>query len=313
LAILHIRFNNFISFAKPEYRYLAPVTVLEAIQRSTDFLTRKGVDSPRLQAELLLAHLLQMPRLKLYLNFERSLAEREVEQMRDWIKRRGQREPLQQIIGNVCFCGYEINVNREVLIPRPETELLAEHGWEFLIKRVGEGVLAPRILDFGTGSGCLAIVLALKCPQATGLAIDISKEAISMARENAARHQVQDRIEFLVTDGLNHLPEGPRFDLLIANPPYIPSDTIADLQPEVRDFEPRRALDGGPDGLQVIERLATQAGSRLAPDGRIMLEFGDGQEHQVAQIFTQAGWTTESILQDNSKRPRIFIAQQTVS
>ena len=143
------------------------MTVLEAIQRSTEFLARKGVDSPRLQTELLLAHLLQRPRMQLYLNFERSLTPPEVETFRELVKRRGQREPLQHILGSTSFCGLEIAVNRNVLIPRPETELLAERGWTFL-NRLSTLNPQPTALDFGTGSGCLAIALAHHCPAARG-------------------------------------------------------------------------------------------------------------------------------------------------
>jgi len=171
------------------------VTVLEVIQRSTEFLKNKGVDSPRLQTELLLAHLLNMPRMKLYLNFERKLSATEVDNFRELIKRRGQREPLQHIVGSTCFCGLELAVDRQVLIPRPETELLAEQGWTFLNSlKTQHSPLST--LDLGTGSGCLAIVLAVHCPMARVFAIDISAEALNLARQNAARHNVRDRIDF---------------------------------------------------------------------------------------------------------------------
>ena len=161
------------------------MTVLEVIQRSTDFLSRKGLDSPRLQAELLLAQLLQMPRMKLYLNFERPLTSAEENGFRDLVTRRGKREPLQQIIGSTSFCGFEIAVNRHVLVPRPETELLAENGWIFLNQLVTSNSQAPTALDFGTGSGCLAIALAGKCPGARVYAVDISREALELARQSA--------------------------------------------------------------------------------------------------------------------------------
>ena len=240
------------------------MTVLEAIQRSTEFLARKGVDSPRLQTELLLAHLLKQPRMQLYLNFERVLTPAEVEGFRELIKRRGQREPLQHIVGSTSFCGLEIAVNRHVLIPRPETELLAERGWTFLNQLSTLNPQPSTALDFGTGSGCLAIALACKCPAAEVYAIDISPEALALARQNAARHGVAERIRFLQGDGFAALPEGSRFDLIISNPPYIPSGEIASLQPEVRDYDPRRALDGGRGwpGL----RAAPGGGGRAVPE-----------------------------------------------
>ena len=221
------------------------MTVLEAIQKSTEFLGKKNVGSPRLQTELLLAHLLKMPRLKLYLNFERVLAPSETNALRELIKRRSRREPLQHITGSTSFCGFEIAVNRHALVPRPETELLAELGWNFL------STLNSRLstaLDFGTGTGCIAITLAEKCPNAKIMALDISAEALTLAKQNAAKSNVAKRIEFLQGDGFPALPENIKFDLIISNPPYIPSAEIATLQPEVRDFDPHDALDGGADG-----------------------------------------------------------------
>jgi release factor glutamine methyltransferase len=210
------------------------VTVLEAIQRSTEFLAKKGVDSPRLQTELLLAHLRKQPRMRLYLEFERVLTPAEVDGFRELIRRRGQREPLQHIVGSTSFCGFEIAVNRDVLIPRPETELLAERGWTFLNQLSTINSQPSTALDFGTGSGCLAIALACKCPTAEVYAVDISSEALALARENAARHGVAKRIRFLHGDGFAAAPAGARFDLIISNPPYIPTAEIASLEPEVR-------------------------------------------------------------------------------
>lgn len=286
------------------------MTVLEAIQRSTGFLAKKGVDSPRLQAELLLAHLLQVPRMSLYLSFERVLAAEEVDAFRDFITRRGQREPLQHITGSTSFCGLEIAVNRQVLVPRPETELLAERGWTFLNQRSTLDPAPATVLDFGTGSGCLAIVLACKCPAAEISAVDISAEALALARENAARHGVAARIRFLQGDGFAALPPEARFDLVISNPPYIPSGEIASLQPEVRDHDPRGALDGGADGLDYGRRLAAQAGRFLKPEGRLMLEFGDGQAGRLRAIFEEQNWIVETIAEDYTRRPRILVARR---
>jgi len=284
------------------------VTVLEAIQRSTEFLGRKGVDSPRLQTELLLAHLLQQPRMRLYLSFERVLTPAEVDAFRELIRRRGQREPLQHIVGSTCFCGLEIAVNRHALIPRPETELLAERGWTFLNQLASDDRSPPAALDFGTGSGCLAIALASKCPAAEVTAVDISAEALALARQNAARHGAADRIHFLAGDGFAALPPGACFDLIISNPPYVPTAEIATLQPEVRDYDPRQALDGGADGLDCARRLAAEAGSLLKPAGRLMLEFGDGQAEPLRAIFQQQKWIVEAIVEDYTHRPRFLVA-----
>ena len=286
------------------------MTVLEVIQRSTEFLARKGVDSPRLQTELLLAHLLRLPRMQLYLNFERILSPTELDTCRELVKRRSQREPLQHIVGSTSFCGFEIAVDRHVLVPRPETELLAERGWIFLNQRAAAGGQAVTALDFGTGSGCLAIALALKCALAQVYAEDISPEALAQARQNAAHHGVAKRIQFLEGDGFGAIPPGTRFDLIISNPPYIPTAEIDKLEPEVRDFDPRQALDGGPDGLDFYRRIAGEAARFLKPTGRIMLEFGDAQGQPIRDLFDQQKWIVEAMEEDYTHRARILIARR---
>jgi release factor glutamine methyltransferase len=288
--------------------YVSAVTVLEVIQRSTDFLTKKCVEAPRLQAELLLAHVLKLQRMQLYLNFERTLSSSEQDSIRQLIKRRGEREPLQHIIGSTSFCGLEIAVNRHVLIPRPETELLAEQGWLFLKGRPGK----PSALDFGTGSGCLAIALATKCPAATIVALDVSADALHIAQSNAVRYQAAERINFVLGNGLAAVPQGAVFDLVVANPPYIPSSEIQSLEPEVRDYDPRAALDGGPDGLECYRHLSSRAGDCLQAGGKIMMEFGDGQDESIANLFQRENWIVEQIIRDYTQRPRIMIAHRTV-
>ena len=300
------------------------MTVLEAIQRSTEFLAKKGVDSPRLQTELLLAHLLKQPRMRLYLEFERVLPSAEVDRFRELVRRRGRREPLQHIIGSTSFCGFEIAVSREVLIPRPETELLAERGWTFLNQlstlrssATEDGSTIdfqpPTALDFGTGSGCLAIALACKCHVAEVYALEVSPLALTLARQNAARHDLSERIRFVAGDGFAAAPKGMKFDLIISNPPYIPSGDIASLQPEVRDYDPHRALDGGADGLDYGRRLATESAAFLKPDGRVMLEFGDGQAERLREIFQQQKWIVEAIEEDYTHQPRIMVARRLSS
>ena len=308
------------------------MTVLEAIQKSAEYLAKKGVESPRLQTELLLAHLLKLPRMKLYLNFERTLAPAEVDGLREFIKRRGQREPLQHITGSTSFCGLEIAVNRHALVPRPETELLAESGWQFLSTLNSQPSTA---LDFGTGTGCIAIALAAKCPSAKIVATDISPDALALARENAGRHNAAERIEFVQSDGFAALhneseggtprrPDSPKeewgsrssplrkmeFDLIISNPPYIPSAEIATLQSEVRDFDPRSALDGGADGLDFYRKLAMEAKPFLKPGGKIMLEFGAGQAEAIGKIFEAEKWIVEAVKEDYSQRERFLIARR---
>jgi release factor glutamine methyltransferase len=283
------------------------VTVLEVIQRSTTFLEGKGVDSPRLQAELLLAHILKLPRMRLYLNFEKVLSEEETKLSRELVKRRGQREPLQQIVGTTSFCGHEIAVNRQVLVPRPETEILAETGWQFL-QTLDSGSEA-RALDFGTGSGCIAIALALKIPTAKIFASDNSLEALNLARQNCDAHQLSGRIQFLEGDGFQSASGVAPLDLVIGNPPYIPDAEIETLEPEVKSFEPRSALAGGADGLDYYRRFSREAAAWLRPGGKIMLEFGDGQETALEKMFAEQKWIVEALIPDYTRRPRILVAK----
>jgi release factor glutamine methyltransferase len=283
------------------------MTVLEGIQKSTEFLAKKDVESPRLQAELLLAHVLKLSRMKLYLNFERTLTAAETDALRELIKRRSQREPLQHIVGSTSFCGLEIAVNRNVLVPRPETEILAEAGWSFLSTINSQPSTA---LDFGTGSGCIAIALAVKCPGANIVALDVSAEALETAKQNAVRNDVADRIEFVQGDGFPAPQNNPAlFDLIISNPPYIPTAEIETLDPEVRDYDPRGALDGGADGLDFYRRFAVEARAFLKPGGKIMLEFGDGQGEAIRKIFEEQNWIVEAIREDYTQRQRILIAK----
>lgn len=285
------------------------VTVLEAIQRSSDFLSRKGVDSPRLQSELLLAHVLRLTRMKLYLSFDRVLTDAEVEASRGLVQRRGQREPLQHILGTVCFCGHEITVNRDVLIPRPETELLVEQAVRWVQARGG----AARVLDFGTGSGCIALAMAAACPAAEVMALDVSPAALAVARANAARLDPAGRVSWMEGAGLESLPAGMTYDLVVTNPPYIATAEIETLEPEVRDHDPRLALDGGADGLEFYRRLAGGLGARLAPGGVAMMEFGAGQGAAIRDLFLGGApgrWAVDELLKDYSGLERILIARR---
>jgi release factor glutamine methyltransferase len=302
------------------------VTVLEIIQRSADFLQPRGVDSPRLQIELMLAHVLNLPRLQLYLNFERALSEGELARLREMVKRRAAREPLQHILGSTSFCGLEIKCSPAALVPRPETELLAERAWQFLSEmnrgtaggpqpseagRSRDGAPChPAALDIGTGTGCIAIALALNVPNALIHSVDVSDLALALARENAANNKVTGQIQFHLGDAFAVLPGASQFDVIVSNPPYIPSAEINSLQPEVRDFDPKLALDGGADGLDFCRRIANQAPPFLKSDGRLMVEFGDGQAEALKNIFSGENWIVDEIVADYSARPRILIARR---
>jgi release factor glutamine methyltransferase len=322
------------------------MTVLEVIQNSARYLAGKGVESPRLNGELILAHVLQLPRLQLYLNYDRVLTEVEIEAARKLVQRRGRREPLQHILGSANFCGLELRITPDVLVPRPETELLAERAVTFLrgrretIKATGArstaGIEGPDgarvsnlvragspagsetgvpppcldVLDIGTGSGCLSIWIAHSLPEALVTTVDLSAAALAVARENARQHGVDSRIEFLAGDAFEAIAPGRQFDLLVSNPPYIPSGEIATLEPEVRDYDPRLALDGGADGLDFHRRIAAAALDCLKPGGRLMVELGHDQAGAVREIFSRQMWIVEAVEPDYSRIPRILIASR---
>jgi release factor glutamine methyltransferase len=282
------------------------VTVLEAIQRGTDFLAKRGVESARLNTELLLAHALKLPRLKLYLDFQRVLSEEEVAATRELIQRRGAREPLQQIVGSTSFCGLDITVTPQVLIPRSETELLAEKAWLHL-NALGR---PAKVLDMATGSGCISVSIASQSPLAVIHASDISVPALEVARENARRLGLSERIQFHHSDLFQNLPSDLKLDLIVSNPPYIPTAEIDLLAPEVRQFDPLLALDGGTDGLDFYRFIATKAQLLLSERGRLMLEFGDGQAPALVALFEGMGWRGIEIAKDYTGRERILIAER---
>jgi release factor glutamine methyltransferase len=255
-------------------------TVLKVLQWTADYLRDKGVDNGRLDAELMLAEVLDLDRVGLYLNYDRPLNAAELSACRQMVGRRSRREPLQYILGRAEFWSLPFSVDPSVLIPRPDTEILVE---EALARVAPEG----RILDVGTGSGAIAVSLAHELPGARVVAIDTSAAALRVAEENAERNGVVGRIEFYQVD-LARLPSGP-FDLIVANPPYIPKADIAGLMPEVRDFEPVSALAGGEDGLDCYRLLAGQANDCLLPGGWLLVEVGVGQAAAVRELFDHAG------------------------
>jgi len=281
------------------------VTVLDIIKRSTGYFEGKGIDSPRLQIELLLAHVLKVPRLKLYLDFERQLSDGELETLREFVRRRGEREPLQYILGTTSFCGLEIAVTPAVLIPRPETELLVEQAWQFLASR---GDQPATVLDFGTGSGCIAVAIAHKFPACDVHAIDASEDALQVARTNAER--VAAKVHFHRGVAIDDLISPRTFDLIVSNPPYIPDAEVERLQPEVRDYEPRLALTGGSEGLDFYRMITFQTQERLTTKGKVIVELGHGQESAARGIFEGEGWSVESVVADYAGTPRILIARR---
>jgi len=256
-------------------------TVLKVLRWTADYFREKGIDGGRLDAEVLLADTLKLDRVGLYLQFDRPLSADELAAYRQRVARRARREPLQYILGETEFWSLPLQVTPEVLIPRADTEVLVE---EALKKVTG----AAGILDVGTGSGAIAIALAHELPEARIEAVDISPAALALAEENARRNGVADRMRFRQAD-LYQLQGGP-YDLVVANPPYIPEAEMAELMPEVRDHEPHLALRGGDaDGLAAYRALAAAVPGLLVPDGWLLVEVGIGQAEAVRRLFAETG------------------------
>lgn len=271
-------------------------TLLKLLRWATDYFSGKGIDSPRLDAELLLAHVLDLDRVGLYMNYDRPLNAAELDRLRPLIRRRGQREPLQYLLGRTEFWSLEFAVTPDVLIPRPDTEILVE---EALAHAPESGVL----LDVGTGSGALVVSLAKELEQWSCEGIDISPAALAVARGNVERNLVADRV-VLSRGDLNHLPE-KRYDLIVSNPPYIARDEWQTLMPEVRDHEPRLALIAEQEGLACYRSLAEQAPERLKPRGWLLVEIGYRQADAVRQMFADAGLKEIYMREDYSGQPRV--------
>jgi release factor glutamine methyltransferase len=262
------------------------MSLLEVLKGASEFLGKQGVESPRLNAEHLLAHVMGLKRMDLYLQFDRSLGETERAPLRDLIRKRGTGIPLQHLLGSVEFCGRSFKSDGRALIPRTETEQLVEHALTY------RG--ANSILDIATGSGVIAISLALKLSDATITATDISSEALSLAQENATLLEV-DRITFLEADLMP--PGDAQYDLITANLPYIPTEEIATLSREVR-HDPMLALDGGPEGLDLIQRLIPMALERLTTGGHLLLEIGINQSEKVMELLRRHNYRDIAALPD---------------
>ena len=278
-------------------------TMLKVIKWTTEHFQQKGIDNPRLEAEVLLAHLLGIDRMGLYLNYETPLTEGERAAYREMIQRRTAGEPIAYIVGYKEFWSMRFAVSPECLIPRPETEHLVEE-----TVRIGKGLQPSlRALEIGHGCGAMAIALATELEGVQIVATDVSPGARSLAQENADAYGVGDRIQFVLGD-LYPSGEGS-FGLICSNPPYIPTGEILQLAPEVRDYEPLTALDGGEDGLRFFREITQGAPDFLAEGGWLLLEMGKGQDPQVAAMLQERGFTHIDLIPDYAGVKRVIKAQ----
>jgi release factor glutamine methyltransferase len=291
-------------------------TLLKTLQWTVGYFQQKAVPQARVDAEVLLSHVLGLQRILLYAHYDRPLTPEERERYRDLVRRRAQgREPVQYLTGKQEFWSLELAVEPGVLIPRADTEVLVEEALIQAKRLVAAGREALRIADVGTGTGCIALALASELPAAEVWAGDIADIPLRLAARNAATHALGDRVHVLRADGLPplHAAAGTSapFDLIVSNPPYIPDGSHAALMPEVRDHEPRQALTAGPDGLDVLSPLIAAAARPgvLAPDGALLLEISDSaQAKRVSAALGAAGFRGVRTRQDYGGLDRVVIA-----
>ena len=275
-------------------------TVREILAKSEAFFEGRGLDSPRLSAQLLLSQALGLDRLGLILAMDRPLTPEELDLVRPLVARRGKGEPVAYILGERVFYGLEFAVTPATLIPRPETELIIDRALELF--PAGE---LTSFADLGTGSGCLAVTLAVRFPGATGLALDLSPEALAVARQNAVRHQVAERVAFLDADFADLPAHDGGYGLIVSNPPYVSAAEYRECSREVREFEPSSALTPGETGLEAVPTVARAARTRLAPGGVLLVEIGWKQGPRAAAILAEAGFTEVAVLRDLAGLDRV--------
>jgi release factor glutamine methyltransferase len=275
--------------------------LIELLKVSENLLREKGVDNPRLNAELMLADVLKVDRINLYLDFEKPLNDEEISRYKEVIKRRLNKEPLQYILGFTEFWGLKFEVNSSVLIPRPETEMLVEKTIDIIKSDKLEN---PKILEIGTGSGCIAVALG-KSVNCNIEAIDINPKTLETAARNAAMHNVRNSISFLNKDIFKDYTNFNNFDLVLSNPPYIHPETYSRLQAEINQFEPRIAITDNKNGLTFYEKIIELSKNNKS-HCTILLEIGDGRSEEVKNIFTKRGIKDYRIYNDLQKIPRVI-------
>jgi len=281
--------------------HLTEWTILRLVEWGTEYLQRREFDESRLHCELLLAHVLQMTRVQLYLHFDRPLTPGELADFKSLFKRRLTHEPLQYILGETEFMGLPLYVDSNVLIPRPETEILVERVFDIVKEKWTKPV---SILDVGTGSGNIPIALARALPEARILSVDVSPEALETAKRNIDRYSVTT-IELRCHDILQRLSADEHFDVIVSNPPYVSLAEHGMLAEEVRDFEPTMATTDGGDGLRFIHRLTELSKSNLHTHGLLALEIGHGQKNAAVDCFQSNGLEDIQVFEDYSSIPRI--------
>jgi len=283
-------------------------TILEMLQWGTSYLSEKGFDESLLNIELLLCHVLRLKRIQLYTNFDKPLNDEELSSFKALFQRRLLHEPLQYISGKTEFMGLEFAVDRRVLIPRPETEVVVEQAIRYTKEHFPGQAL--RILDIGTGSGCIAVSLAALLENASVVAVDKSSDAIDLARLNAEKNGVERRITFSVHDvfGVSENDFSSKFQLVVSNPPYISKAEFNELQPEIKEFEPSFAVTDGGDGLSFYRRIAKIGSSFLDRMGAIIVEHAYNQSESVKNIFAEAGWADIRLFSDYSGKARGVLA-----
>lgn len=278
-------------------------TIADIIKAGEDILADAGIPDARRDANSLVCLAIGRDRSFIYSHPEYQPTPEETASIEQYIRRRAGREPLQYIRGTQEFYGFEFEVTPDVLIPRPETEMIVERAVEIL-----KGSNDPRFLDLGTGTGCISISIIGSVPNAKGVAVDISPEALAVAARNAARNGVAERLELVESDLFEKLP--PRkFELIVSNPPYVPGKELAHLQPEVRDHEPHLALTDGRDGVSIIERILKDSRHYLHPGGVLMIEIGFGQSERVLELAVGSGWEFAEVETDLQRIPRMLVAK----
>lgn len=288
-------------------------TVRELIQITSRYFAEKAIDSPRLNAERLLSDVLALSRIDLYLQHDRPLTGAELQKFREYVKRRAAGEPLQTIIGTTEFYSRSFKVEPGVFIPRPETEILVDRCLRILTP-AGHSLVAPQVLEIGSGSGVIGITLAAELPTLLVVATDVDPVAVRLSQFNAHRLGVAPRLKFLVGDGYRPLPTSlkGKIDLLVSNPPYIRSEEIAGLPREVAAHDPQAALDGGSDGLQLYRALAAGFATWLAPTAGVAVEIGHDQAEAVVDIFGRAGCRDLAVHRDYNDLPRVVTGRRAV-